>query len=130
MSMVPSVEALSTTMTSLNGYLWESTDSRQRLMKRPLSYVTIVTETKSFCAMNQDQRGRSSFSPLYTLDFKARRNHFAFPAEQKASAGDLYDFPINCRGLQASIKDRLRNASQQRARYNRQANHPNGPCTE
>jgi len=64
--MVPSVEALSTTMTSLSGYRWDSTDSRQRLMKRPLSYVTIVTETRSFCAMNQNQnlRGRSF---LFTL---------------------------------------------------------------
>ncbi len=34
--MVPSVEALSTTMTSLSGYFCASTDSRQRLMKRPL----------------------------------------------------------------------------------------------
>src|ERR1039458_4914610 len=64
MSMVPSVEALSTTMTSLRGYFWASTDSRQRLMNRPLSYVTIVTETKSLCAMNENLSVRACYTPF------------------------------------------------------------------
>src|ERR1035438_8134933 len=62
MSMVPSVEALSTTMTSLRGYFWASTDSRQRLMNRPLSNVTIVTETKSLCAMNKNLSVRAFYT--------------------------------------------------------------------
>src|ERR1035438_660517 len=68
MSMVPSVEALSTTMTSLRGYFWASTDSRQRLMNRPLSNVTIVTETKSLCAMNKNLSVRALYTSLSTRD--------------------------------------------------------------
>src|SRR5665811_1048287 len=114
MSMVPSVEALSTTMTSLSGYLWESTDSRQRLMNRPLSYVTIVTETKSFCAMNQHQRGRSFLSPLYPRDWGRTK--------QQAATGHPHDFPVRCQGLQAPIENRFRNAPRERARHHGQTN--------
>src|ERR1035438_6293681 len=64
MSMVPSVEALSTTMTSLRGYFWASTDSRQRLMNRPLSNVTIVTETKSLCAIYKNLSVRAVYTSL------------------------------------------------------------------
>jgi len=48
-------------------------------MKRPLSYVTIVTETKSFCAMNQNRRGRSFLSPG-TLNPAAGPNNKQRPA--------------------------------------------------
>src|ERR1035437_2691566 len=110
MSMGPSVEGLFTKMTSLSGYLWDSTDSRQRLMNRPLSYVTIVTETKWFCAMNQNQRGRSFLSPLHPRDWG--RTH------PEATAGAPHDFPVRCHRLQAPIQDRFRDASQEGTRYN------------
>src|SRR5580704_18445822 len=63
MSMVPSEELLSMTIISLSGYFWSSTDSRQRLMKRPLLYVTMVTETKSL-------------RDMYAKFFSSRRNRF------------------------------------------------------
>ena len=47
MSTVPSVEALSMMTTSRLGYFCSRTESRQRLMNRPLLYVTSVTETRS-----------------------------------------------------------------------------------
>src|SRR5664280_2525895 len=122
MSMVPSVEALSTTMTSLSGYLWDSTDSRQRLMNRPLSYVTIVTETKSFCAMNQNQKGRSFLSPLYP---KSRGR-----TEQQAAAREPHDFSVRYQRLQAPIENRFRNAPREGARHNGQTHRPEGHRTE
>src|SRR5271169_3060074 len=51
MSTVPSVDALSITITSRLGYFCSSTDSRQRRINRPLLKVTIVTATKSLEAM-------------------------------------------------------------------------------
>src|SRR5947199_8016187 len=46
-SVVPSTDALSMTITSLFGYFCSRTDSRHLRMKRPLLYVTIVTDTQS-----------------------------------------------------------------------------------
>src|SRR5580700_5048713 len=106
MSMVPSVEALSTTMTSFSRYFCWSTDSRQRLMKRPLLYVTTVTETKSFCAMNKNLRGRAFCTSTFTLRlFGAGRYCSVPPAEHQATAGMPHDFPICCQGFEAPLED-------------------------
>src|ERR1035441_10116479 len=100
MSMVPSVDALSTTTISLRRYRWASTDSRQRLMKRPLLNVTIVTETKSFCAMNKNLRTVLPRQPA-KLAGGARYSHFVSPAGQQTSTGKPCNLSVSRPGLQA-----------------------------
>ncbi len=85
-------------------------------MNRPLLYVTIVTETKSLCAMNKNLRARTSFNIRITLIYwEPDATGSVPPAEEKTPAGEPHDFPICCHGLQAPLQSCFHDHSAERS---------------
>src|SRR5689334_23176375 len=130
MSSVPSVDALSTTTISLSGYFWASTDSRQRLINRPLLYVTIVTETRSLCAMNKNLNDRACVRASVSFLPGPRCYCFLPPSENQRPRGHPHDPSINCQWFEAARQNGLRNRPRDRAGRHSQTHGTESAWTE